>query len=67
MRRSWEVLAFYDVRRERVRRYLALFMIYHDIMRFYVSVHYAFAVTEVEGFEKLKHVVSNVEVDKLGV
>lgn len=50
-----------------MRTYFALFVIYHDVVRFYISVHYSFTVAEIQGFEKFKHVISYIEVDELGV
>lgn len=42
-------------------------MIDHNVMRFDVSVHDALAVAEVESLEKLKDVVTDINVVELGV
>lgn len=42
-------------------------MVNHDVVRLDISVHNALAVAEVEGFEKLKDVVANIEIVELGV
>jgi hypothetical protein len=42
-------------------------MIDHNVMRLDISMHNSFAVTEIESFEELKDVESNINVVKLGV
>lgn len=42
-------------------------MVDHNVMRFYVAVHNAFAVAEIEGLEQLVDVESNIEVVELGI
>lgn len=46
---------------------LALFMIYHDVVRFHVSMHYAFAVTVVKRFEEFEYVKSDIVVDEFRI
>ena len=47
--------------------YLAVLMINHDIVWLDITVHDAFAVTEVQGFEKLKNIVADIQVVEFGV
>jgi len=49
------------------RAYFALFVIYHDVVRLHIAVHYAFAVAEVESFKQLEHVIAYVVVDEFGI
>lgn len=46
------------------RRYLALLVIYHDVVGLHISVHNAFAMAEVQGFQELKDVVPNIIIDE---
>lgn len=46
---------------------LLVLMIDHNVMRLHVAVHDALAMAVVEGLEKLKDVVADVDVDELGV
>lgn len=43
-------------------RYLPLFVVDHDVMWLHVPMHDALAMAEVEGFEKLKDIVTDVIV-----
>lgn len=47
--------------------YLPVLMIDHNVMRFDVSVHDAFAVAEVQGLEEFVDVKSNIEIVELGI
>jgi len=42
-------------------------MIDHNVMRLDISMHNSFAVAEIESFEELKDVESNINIVKLGV
>lgn len=42
-------------------------MINHDIMRFNISMHNAFAMTKVKGLKEFVDVVTDIEVDKTRV
>lgn len=42
-------------------------MIDHNVMRLNITVHYALAVAEIKGLQKLKDVESDVDVVELGV
>jgi hypothetical protein len=42
-------------------------MVDHNVMRLHISMHDAFAVTEVERLEQLEDVVSHVQVVELGI
>jgi hypothetical protein len=39
----------------------------HDIVGFYISVHYALAMAEIQRFQQLKDVVANIVVLELGI
>jgi hypothetical protein len=47
--------------------YFSVLMIDHNVMRFHVSVHDAFAVAEIQRLEKLEYVETDVEVVEFGV
>lgn len=47
--------------------HLALGVINHDIMRFYIAMDDSLRVTEIQSFEDFKHVESYVEVSQLFV
>jgi hypothetical protein len=47
--------------------YFSVLMIDHNVMRFHVSVHDAFAVAEVQRLEKLENVETDVEVVEFGI
>lgn len=47
--------------------YLSFLVINHDIVRLDISVHDAFAVAEVQGFEQLVYVVSHIVVLEFGI
>ena len=49
------------------RTYLFLLVVDHDVVRFYIPVHYALAVTEIQRLEQLKDVVADIVVHKLGI
>lgn len=42
-------------------------MIDHNVMRLDISMHNSFAVAEIESFEELKDVESDINIVKLGV
>jgi len=42
-------------------------MIDHNVMRFYVSVHYSLAMTVVQALEQLIDIVSNIDIVELRV
>ena len=42
-------------------------MIDHNVMRFDVSVHDAFAVAKVQGLEELKDIEADIQVVELGI
>jgi hypothetical protein len=39
-------------------------MIYHNVVRFHVPVHYALTMAKIQGFEKLKDIESNIVVNE---
>lgn len=49
------------------RDHLSVLMIDHNVVRFHVAVHYALAVTEIQGLQELENVVADVEVVEFGV
>ena len=42
-------------------------MIDHNVMRFHISVHNALAVAEIQGLQKLKDVIPDIEICEFGV
>jgi len=47
--------------------YLSLLVVDHHVVRFDISVHNTFTMTEVEGFKQFESIVSYIIVDKFGV
>lgn len=47
--------------------HLSLLMINHDVVWLHISVHYALAVTEIQRFQQLKNVISDIVVLEFGV
>lgn len=47
--------------------HLSVLMIDHNVMRFDVSVHDAFAMAKVQGLEELKDIEADIQVVELGI